>query len=158
HLFGKVSTSPEYVICDEDLLENLHALQDDTRRPKLLFDELRDNHLLILGCGLSDWLARFFLRTAKARPLSMSRAGREILVDSRAGRDQNLVLFLEQFSYNTRIIPGDPAEFVGELSDRWEQRHPPVVQGLVPPREPASATAAGAVFISYASENVDAVR
>jgi hypothetical protein len=159
HLLGRVSTSPEYVICDEDLLEYLHALQDDARRPKLLFDELRDNHLLILGCGLSGWLARVFLRAAKGRPLSVNRAEAEIIVDSRLAADQNLVLFLEHFSYNTRVIPGHPADFVAELRRRWEDRHPgavPDVPALHTP--PSSATAAGAVFVSYAKEDLEAVR
>ena len=58
HLFGRASASPDYAICDEDLLEFLHAMQDRQRQPKTLFDELRGNHLLILGCNFGDWLAR----------------------------------------------------------------------------------------------------
>ena len=160
HLFGKVSSSPEYAICDEDLIEFLHALQEDSRRPKLLFDELRDNHLLIIGTGFTDWLARVFLRTAKGQPLSLNRAQTEILVGSRGAGDQDLVLFLENFSYNTRVVSGTPAEFASELRRRWEARHPEIRES------PASAAiqpaaervAAGAVFVSYASEDIEAVR
>ena len=54
HLLGRQSTAPDWVICDEDRLEFMHALQDDTRRPQLLFDALRDGHLLLLGCRLPD--------------------------------------------------------------------------------------------------------
>ncbi len=49
HLLGRASASPDYAICDEDLLELMHAMQDKQRQPKMLFDELRGNHLLILG-------------------------------------------------------------------------------------------------------------
>jgi hypothetical protein len=54
HLFGKTSSSPDFVICDEDMLEFVHALQDKQRQPDRLFDELRSKHLLILGCGLVE--------------------------------------------------------------------------------------------------------
>ena len=159
HLLGKLSASPEYVICDEDLLEYLHALQDDARRPKLLFDELRDSHLLILGCGLSNWLARFFLRTAKSQPLSLNRAETETVVDPGVAVDRDLVMFLENFSYNTRLVASDPAAFVAELRQRWEARHPPGAQAQPAPAAPAVSPAeSGAVFLSYATEDVDAVR
>ena len=83
HLLGRASSSPEYAICDEDLLEFLHAMQDKQRQPKMLFDELRGNHLLILGCGYGDWLARFFLRTARSVELSQKRKRWDVVVDDR---------------------------------------------------------------------------
>ncbi|HSD60055.1 MAG TPA: toll/interleukin-1 receptor domain-containing protein, partial [Burkholderiales bacterium] len=159
HLLGKLSASPEYVICDEDLLEYLHALQDDSRRPKLLFDELRESHLLILGCGLTNWLARFFLRTAKSQPLSLNRAETETVVDPGVAGDRDLVMFLENFSYNTRLVASDPAAFAAELRQRWEARHPPGTETQPAPAAPGvSQAATGAVFLSYASEDADAVR
>ncbi|MBA2591963.1 MAG: SIR2 family protein [Gammaproteobacteria bacterium] len=124
HLLGKLSASPDYVVCDEDVLEFLQAMQTDSRRPHLLFDELKDNHLLILGCSFSDWLARFFIRLAKNQPLSLRRDQMEVLVDNATGADTNLALFLQSFSDNTRVIPGTAAEFVAELKRRWHERHP----------------------------------
>ncbi len=95
HLLGKLSTRPtDYAISDEDVLEFVCALQSDNRRPELLFDELQNNHLLILGEDFSDWLARFFLRTAKRRRLSDPRDVLEILADTKTHRDRDLVLFL----------------------------------------------------------------
>ena len=80
HLLGRSSASPDYAICDDDLLEFLHAMQDRQRQPKTLFDELRGNQLLILGCSFGDWLTRFFLRTARSlgcrRSAALGRAGR----------------------------------------------------------------------------------
>jgi SIR2-like protein len=85
HLLGKLSASPDSVVCDEDVLEFLQAMQTDSRRPHLLFDELKDNHLLILGCNFSDWLARFFIRLAKNQPLSLRRDQMEVPGGQRNG-------------------------------------------------------------------------
>jgi SIR2-like domain len=99
HLLGKLSASPDYVMCDEDVLEFLQTMQTDSRRPHLLFDELKNNHLLILGCSFSDWLARFFIRLAKNQPLSLRRDQMEVLVDSAGVHDANLALFLQQLQH-----------------------------------------------------------
>ena len=48
-LFGKVSSRPNYVVTEEDMLEFIHSLQSEKQRPKLLFDELKNNHLLFIG-------------------------------------------------------------------------------------------------------------
>ena len=72
HLMGKLGATGKYVISDEDLLEQVCHLQPETRRPVRLFDELKKNHLLMLGVDYSDWLVRIFLRTAKGRNLSLS--------------------------------------------------------------------------------------
>ena len=157
HLLGKASSSPDYAICDEDLLEFLHGLQDKQRQPKTLFDELRGNHLLFLGCGFGDWLARFFLRTARSLELSQKRRRWDVLVGDRIAHDAGLVLFLESFSSDTRVIPLTAADFVTELARRWHAAHPAatVTQGLVD--EKAGKTVpSGAIFLSYASEDLEA--
>lgn len=153
-LLGKLSAAQDYVISDEDTLEYLYALQSEAKRPHLLFDELQNNHLLFLGCSFPDWLARFFIRIAKSRQLSAQRGETEILVDGGIAHDAKLVVFLQSFSYNTRIVPMEPAAFVDELERRWSQRHP---QGV---SAPASATQSslpdmlpGAIFLSYAKED-----
>ncbi len=160
HLLGKLSASPDYVVCDEDVLEFLQAMQTDSRRPHLLFDELKDNHLLILGCSFSDWLARFFIRLAKNQPLSLRRDQMEVLVDSAGVHDANLALFLQHFSYNTKVISGTAAEFVAELSRRWHERHPEDASAPAPAPAATGPDAAqmqpGAIFLSYASDDLEA--
>ncbi|MGJ7511562.1 toll/interleukin-1 receptor domain-containing protein [Variovorax sp. GT1P44] len=155
HLLGRQSSAPEWVICDEDRLEFLHALQEDARRPKLLFDALREDHLLLIGCRLPDWLARFFLRSAKNERLSSRRQTVEYWVDPRAANDPALKDFLDVFSPDTHLIRLDPANFCAELRARWAQRHP---EGLVapPPPGPKAASMEGAVFISYSSKDTAA--
>ncbi len=159
HLLGRAASTPEYAICDDDLLEFLHALQDGPRRPARLFDALRSNHILLLGCGFGDWLARFFLRTARGLELSQRRKRWDILADSRSGQDPALTVFLSSFSSDTRQVDLAPAAFVHELARRWRAAHPQV-EG-----EPlgGAGTAAngatpheGAVFVSYASDDLDA--
>ncbi len=160
HLLGRASTTPDYVICDDDLLEFLHAMQDKQHQPGRLFDELRKSHLLLLGCRFGDWLARFFLRTAKTVALSENRKFKEFLVDAQVVRDDTLALFLKSFSRNTRVLPMGPAEFVAELERRWQAGRP--VPGTEAAEEDSNRGAArvpsGAIFISYASEDLDAAR
>lgn len=163
-LFGKLSVAPDYVITEEDMLEFLCALQSEAKRPHLLFDELQNSHLLFLGCNFSDWLARFFIRIAKSRQLSQQRSESELLVGPHLESDPQLVLFLENFSYGTRLMPMDPLHFINELEQRWRTRNPqranPAAASL-PSTEVASDLPddlpSGGIFISYAKEDLVAV-
>ena len=159
-LLGRISSSPDSVISDDDRLEFLHALQDDARRPKLLFDALRDNHLLLLGCQLPDWVARFFLRSVKSERLSAAEGGTvEILVGQAAAQDESLAAFLTAFRPSAQVVAMDTEAFITELRQRWEAAHPP---GAAPAAAPdANATRGpgdGAVFISYSRHDGAAVR
>lgn len=157
HLFGQLSAMPHYSICDDDLLECLAKLLSDSHRPVRLFDELQNNHLLVLGGNFSDWLARIFLRMTRLRPLSDPRNVLEILADDRSGRDRELVFFLSNFSTGTKIFNGDAAQFTEQLWQRWHKRHP---QTILPTRDwmPPEEMPDGAVSISYARQDLDAVQ
>lgn len=161
HLLGRASPSAgSFAICDADLLEFLHALQNKHRQPPKLFDALAANHLLILGCGFSDWLARFFLRTARGLDLSEKRKRWDVLADARPGSDPALAMFLSSYSSDTRLLTMPAAAFVKELAQRWQQAHP-TQENKTPVRLPASDTrrpSTGAVFVSYASENRQAAQ
>lgn len=161
HLLGRISSAPDSVTCDDDRLEFLHALQDDARRPKLLFDELRDNHLLLLGCRLPDWAARFFLRTAKGERLSMPEGDTvEILVGPAAAEDLELAGFLAAFRPGARVVPMATEDFLAELRRRWEAAHPPgvakVPAALVAQPAGGAGPGDGAVFISYSRQDGEA--
>jgi len=160
HLLGKLTASPTYAISDEDVLEFVCALQSDSHRPKDLFDALEKHHLLILGENFPDWLARFFLRTAKRHRLSDPRDVLEILADTKMHRDPGLVLFLQHFSSRTRIFQGGGAvEFVEELWRRWRERNPaPGPEQVGRDIRPPSEMPAGAIFISYARQDLAAVQ
>jgi hypothetical protein len=162
HLLGRLSATPDYVITEEDTLEFLCEMQSEAKRPQLLFDALKNNHLLLLGCGFPDWLARFFIRLAKGGRLSGQRDWREIIADQTTRQDPNLVLFLQNFSYHTQVFTqGDAVEFVEELSRRYTARRPPAPIDAPRPVGPAVAgpdMPAGAVFLSYASQDLPAVQ
>jgi hypothetical protein len=158
YLMGKLSASGAYVISDEDLLEQVCDLQSPARRPERLFDELKKNHLLMLGVDYSDWLVRIFLRTAKGGRLSASATQGifEILADSKTRQDPGLVSFLVHFSSHTRVFrTGGAVEFVDELWNRWRERHPqskPLEEEMRHRDMPRNA-----IFISYMREDLAAV-
>jgi hypothetical protein len=170
HLFGKLSSQPDYVITEEDMLEFLHHMQSRSGAAEHLFDALRDNHLLFIGCSFPDWLSRFLLRIAKSRQLSLRRTEMELLVGSLANRDNDLVVFLKHFSPRTKIASCSPAEFVGELAARYTSRAAASNAGRAKFSDGAAigssdagsvanaSMSPGAVFISYAHEDQAAAR
>ncbi|HVF72612.1 MAG TPA: toll/interleukin-1 receptor domain-containing protein [Chthoniobacterales bacterium] len=159
HLLGKLSRIPDqFVASDEDLLEFFFKLQATSNRFPNLFDALGENHLLFLGGAFSDWLARLFLRTAKRLRLSEKKSYDLLTADALAS-DANLVLFLRTYASKTRIEIHNPIAFVDQLHSRWMARHGALPRTATPPYiPPPSRMPNDAIFISYASENVEAVR
>lgn len=162
HLFGRLNKLPDqFVLNDDDLLEFFFAIQrlKDEELANLR-EALEKNHLLFLGGGLSDWLVRFLLRTANRHRLS-KRAHYDVLAAATAARESDLQNFLKFFSPRTKIAPFGPREFVLELHRRWLEANPQAATTAAPvlPRiEPPARMPAGCAFISYASEDRDAVR
>jgi len=159
YLLGRMSTAASYAISDDDLLEFVFALQAQERRPKNLFDALRDNNLLLIGGDFPGWLVRLFLRTAKGQPLSDKRDVLEILADERSQSDGDLIGYLKSFTPKTKIFKGDAPRFVAELHKQWCARFPPPSDGSgpEPPPMPLRDMPNHAVFISYAREDLAAV-
>jgi hypothetical protein len=157
HLLGRASPMPDYVVTEEDMLEFVHSLQSENRRPNLLLDELSSHSLLVIGSGYSGWLARFFLRTAKRERLLLARSKTDVLVDARVRGDTELTQFLRHFSAQTKIFPGGAIEFIDELAARWEEQadkrqkdqETEGVPNIVEPEEVEE----DAIFVSYASED-----
>ncbi len=166
HLFGRISAVPDYAVTEEDILEIIHSLQSENRRPDLLLDELGSHQLLFLGVRLPSWLARFFLRVAKRERLWLARGKTDIVADERLREDPGLVAFLQRFSSRTKVYQGGgAADLVAELSRRWSEKHP--ATEAAPEPAPAEQVRGplemepGAVFLSYASEDrplVEALR
>lgn len=157
YLLGKLSPLPSYAICDEDLLEWFHSLQSESHAPEKLLDELENHHLLIIGNNFGDWLARMFLRTTRRRRrLSDPREVLEILADDRSGQDSGLVRFLASFSQRTQIFDRGPEAFVDRLWRLWRERVGPE-EAAPAPTPPALDMPEGAIFISYARQDLDAV-
>jgi hypothetical protein len=162
HMLGRISASPDFVITEEDTLEFFTSMQGESKRPNVLFDELKSSHLLLIGNTFPDWLTRFFIRIAKSGRLSLQREELEIVADRRVHTEPNLILFLKNFSYRTQVFEqGNAADFVRELSARDTARHP---RGAAPAQasRPAAPEEAelkpGSVFLSYARQDTAAVR
>jgi hypothetical protein len=146
--------------------------ENQKRVPINLLNEFSKNHLLLLGCSFSDWLARFFLRAAKRRRLSRQPEDErlrnivEYVVDDYSPQEKNLVLFLEQFWTSTRIFrSGNVVGFVSELLQRWKKRNPEKAAAAAMPNGESAQAAErlpttmpdGVLFISYAREDRAAV-
>jgi hypothetical protein len=160
-LLGRASSTPDYAMCDEDLLEFLHALQDGQRRPGKLFDALRTNHLLFLGCGFGDWLARFFLRTARGMALSQNRKFWVVMADEQVASEPSLAEFLSCFSADSNVLEMSASAFVEELAQRWHAAHPAEAGaegGAIQASAAETGPREGAVFVSYASEDRNAAQ
>ncbi|TAN56530.1 MAG: toll/interleukin-1 receptor domain-containing protein [Rhodospirillales bacterium] len=149
HLFGKLTHNVGgYVVSDEDMLERLYEIQSGEKRPKILFDALANNNLLFIGCNFSDWLSRFLIRTAKGKRLS-NKSEKEILVDTAASKDNNLIIFLKKFSPQTYVMPDKMDDFINELERRWGEH------ANLDRRNHKSDMPHNSIFISYCREDVD---
>jgi hypothetical protein len=161
HLFGRISGLPDdCALVDEETLEFIWKLHEESNSARLanLFDEVCTKRLLLIGNAHPDWLARFFVRLARRDRLYSGNEAREFVADGAVTGDILLRDFLENFSPQTRSFSvANPIEFVNQLAEKWDAF----------PDKPAKATAgaaavkaadkAPAVFVSYASQDRDAV-
>ena len=152
HLFGRMAASGDYVVTDEDRLEFTHALQSAARQPAVLFDQLRDSHLLLIGCSFPDWFTRFFLRGLRRERLTIERDQSEAIADDRTINDRSLALFLGDCRAQI-YREGGTAQFVAELNQRWRSQHVLPAKPIPPP----TLETAPNIFLSYASEDRDRV-
>jgi hypothetical protein len=120
----------------------------------LLFDQLRDSHLLLIGCSFPDWLTRFFLRTLRRQRLGLDRDRYEAVADDRTNGDRTLALFLQDC--RVQVFPGGgTSEFIAELASRLSSQPRKADEQPVRPEAPADLPSA--VFLSYASEDRERV-
>ncbi len=163
-MFGHVSSAlDEYTLSEDDLLEFARALQTDPQRPAQLLSAMGRSHILLLGTGFPDWLARFFLRTLKDNRIRSQRGRQEFIVDEATLADPKLQEFIKYFSRETTVIPtADVAGFVDALHNQWFQMYPSAEPGVADVAASQTSTAhddqAASVFVSYASEDYAAVQ
>lgn len=153
-VFGQVSSTADYAVTDEDVLEFTHSLQSE-KHPARLFDELRQRHLLFIGCGFQNWLERFVVRTiSNNRLLTQETYG--FVADNRVREDKDLTLFLKH--YKTEVFLGGSATaFVDMLYERWREQREKTLKPSPGVSEPPPM-ASDAVFLSFTSTDREAVR
>jgi TIR domain len=156
HLFGRISGIPDSALIDEETLEFIWKLLEESMSVRLtnLFDELRTKRLLLIGNAHPDWLARFFVRLARRDRLYSGNDAREFVADAAVVADIHLRDFLENFSPQTKSFGvANPIEFVDQLAEKWDAfPNKPSGGFVVPP-----AAKPPAVFVSYASQDRGAV-
>src|SRR2546423_9268469 len=158
HLFGRISGIPDSALIDEEILEFIWKLHEESMSTRLtnLFDELRNKRLLLIGNAHPDWLARFFVRLSRRERLYSGNEAREFVADGVVVSDAHLRDFLENFSPQTKSFGvANPIEFVDQLAEKWE------AFGEKPAATEVHASFATkkppAVFVSYASQDVASV-
>jgi hypothetical protein len=159
HLFGKISGIPDSALIDEETLEFIWKLHEESMSGRLanLFDELRTKRLLLIGNAHPDWLARFFVRLARRDRLYSGNETREFVADGAVVADLHLRDFLENFSPQTKSFGvANPIEFVDQLAEKWDAF---TDKPAAPSEVHASFVASKppAVFVSYASQDVESV-
>ena len=160
-LFGEASSTPQYAVHEEDVLEWLHALLTESARlPEWLNQRIRGDALLFIGVPLSDWVGRVLTRLASDHRLSRTTK-QYFIVSQDLRRSPGLVEFFSTFCGESlvQVLEADPAEFVAELHARWAKRArqpKPVAAPQVADSVPTGSTEE-TIFISYAREDADAV-
>lgn len=171
-LLGQASTQPNYALWDEDLIEFILALHQQLPDLTNLARSLQDNHLLLLGCRFSDWAVRFFLRVAKQGRLSGTSdigAAPHYIADWHCDDDtscsvkaaDHVVLYLDSLEGNVEIVRCDPIAFMAELSRRCAGVFGTPRLAQLPEDTylwPSPEMPIGSIFISYAREDLDAVK
>jgi hypothetical protein len=156
HLFGRISGIPDSALVDEETLEFIWKLHEESMSARLanLFDELRTKRLLLIGNAHPDWLARFFVRLARRERLYSGNDAREFVADGAVSSDARLREFLDNFSPQTRSFGvADPVQFVNQLAEKWDAfAEKPAAASPDAAALPTRAKPP-AVFVSYASQD-----
>jgi len=158
-LFGEASSVPQYAIHEEDILEWLHALLSETARlPDWVQHQIKERPLLLIGCQLPDWIGRFLVRMASTNRLALGTK-QFFIVGDRLSENSDLAAFFRTYCSPTciQVVDRDPREFVAELAQRWQARHPAVA---APAQAGSDVTggATGSIFISYVREDIEPAR
>jgi len=160
YMLGKARPAPVFALHDEDVLEYTHNLMTrGSNTPTRFLAALQDRSLLMLGCGLPDWLGRFFLRLTRRSRLSEGSRSEWLIEPERAGDDE-LTQFLSCFSSSTDFRGvASPSDFVEELRARWERDRAGAAAsqaGAAQIEEPALHASDAIFFISYSRETDEA--
>ena len=159
HIVGSRQTYPNFAIWEEDYLEFICGLTRHHAQLERLFLLLKTRYLLLLGSPFHDWLVRFFLFLVKGGRFTDRRKDdiQAYLADLPENLGEPLIFFFNKVVGTTRIIPGDPADFVRELTERWNREYTTMATGEDVLTQMPDEMPRGAVFISYSRDDIEAV-
>jgi hypothetical protein len=153
HILGDYQTQPDFAVWEEDYMEFICGLIQNRDTLKNLFQNLSGRNLLLLGAPSQDWIVRFFLRAAYGERLS-DRDQVGYLADRTDRMDEAMILFLDKLVKGTRIIGGNPSDFVRELSARWSDMYGVQESPDEFLRRQPETLPRGSVFISYSHDDI----
>lgn len=160
-ILGRAEPVRDFVVWDDDMLHFLLRLNQQLPLLPRLSEALQKSHFLVLGLSFSDWLLRFFVQVVKQQRLS-ELAGSELFVFEKLHPSERnkVVVYFSRLTKQIRVLPIDPIEFIGELHDRWRQKHPGPVRGVFDEtrRHRERHRARGCIFISYAAPDLEIAR
>lgn len=154
HLFGSSSKVPDtFAKTDDDLIEYSWALLDQEHRPNVLYDYLQKKTVLLLGCSFPDWLGRFLVRA-----LYRDKSADSINIYYVSPRcEPGLADFLKR-RWAKVITAQSATDFVTKLHQKWREKCSVTDAVDTPAADMQPAFKPGSVFLSYASEDREAVR
>jgi hypothetical protein len=147
HLFGRISGIPDSALIDEETLEFIWKLHEESMSVRLanFFDELRTKRLLLIGNAHPDWLARFFVRLARRDRLYSGNDAREFVADGAVVADAHCTTC---FSPQTKSFGVGIPSSSWTAAEKWDvfpkpRRRAENRYSRLPPLSVSSATLAG---------------
>lgn len=134
NIYGSVEESQAPAYVEKDILETVVAIQDgmNANTGNQLFNKLKDDSLLFIGCGYDDWLFRFFARALSMKPYnefeSKQEQSRKFISDNFQFSRGELAGFLEDHCSEV-FCSFDGIDFVNELFQKLGHRYPEDIIG-----------------------------
>ena len=143
NVFGSLLTTVDAALSEEDMLEYTGYFKEKMNNAANLINALRNQNLLFIGCAFPQWMVRFVLRLLSNEPMHDWGTKRTVIIVNDDKEIKNgQYNFLR--NYDVMIFDGSTAEFVHELSSRWQRKNP-------------SAAKTKRIFLSYTTKDRAAV-
>jgi hypothetical protein len=131
NIYGNLKERIDSALTEKDILETIVSFQKDmeVKVENRLFQELKGNSLLFIGCGYDDWLFRFFIRTMCNQPYKYPKdpicckfVG-DVFTNNKKDPFNELPGFLT--NYDTEVFYScNGKDFVDTLFEKLEQKYP----------------------------------
>ena len=153
-LLGAVEDPGSLALTESDLLDLLEAIvSGNPALPTDLRNAFKAKSFLFLGCGLRKYYQRVLLHV-----LGLTRSRQRSFALEEFPETCSESVWFYKVGYRTlKLIDSDEKDFIRELRQRWEEKHPDGQPSANPP--PAASYASAdrpKVFVSYREVRADA--